>query len=315
MKLKNIIERHPIYYLTGALLFLSISYTFLGYMITIILNFVIVVFSFFSIEKRKKGRSIFLIATILWGIFPIVESINRPISDENPSLSEEEIDRIAIRVISKFEENFGNLEDYNISLNNEDCISNVTTFIFEGEGFSYSAEIYDSCDVKRLPPKKGSLSKTALMTYLIYPLWNKSDNEIHYFFDLYDNDPRRNRLSLFLDENKYIIGKFYDEKGTAYEVPINASDWDTKEWAMIIFQSNEIDQQISVTFVNIKKDKWEMNFVNVTDYSLDFEELNMYVGSDIYGKHQADAVVGHTPPEWIFSDDPNYNPTQMHALS
>ena len=118
-----------------------------------------------------------------------------------------------------------------------------------------------------------------------------------------------------MDENSYLIGKFFDEKGTAYEVPIDVSDWNYKEWALLIFQSNEIDQQISVSYINIPQNKLKMNFVNVTGYSLNFNHVNMYAGSDMFGDNQADAVVGYAPPWWIFSDYANYNPAQRNALS
>lgn len=312
MSLNNLIKRYIILYVIVLIILLIISYKLFGSTITILFNLFAVIFSYIILEEGKKVRALLLIGTILW--FP-VQLLEKPSENNNVSLSSEQVNQIANSVIIKFQENFGDFGPINISSIDEKCISNVTTLDYIGKGFNYSAYLFDGCDVKKLSTKEGPLPKTSLMAYLVYPLWNKTEREKHYFFDVYYNNLRKNRLSLFVDEHNYLIGKFFDEKGIAYEVPIDVSDWNSKEWALIIFQSNEIDQQISVSYINIPQNKLKMNFVNVTDYALDFDQINMYVGSDIFGNNQADAVVGYAPPWWIFSDYLGYSPVQRNVLS
>ena len=141
MKLNNLIKKYIILYVIVLTILLIISYKLLGLQITIIFNLILVVFSYVILEDDKKAKALFLIGTILWGIFPIIQMFDNPLTEGNISLSNEQIEQIANSVSIKFKEDFGNLGDVNISSIGKKCISNVTTFDYVGKGFNYSAYI------------------------------------------------------------------------------------------------------------------------------------------------------------------------------
>jgi len=182
-----------------------------------------------------------------------------------------------------------------------ECVNNVTDFVYEKNGLHLTARLYDGCDVSRVPVHGNYVFSTFTSYFLVYPVWNKTDSKINYFIDTLGSNKTSDRVSVFYNENRQLIGKFYSDNGVTYEVPIDVSDWNPYEWALIMYGSNP--KQVSLVYLNIPNWKLKMNFVNVTDYNLEISNASAYIGSDAEGKNQAYAVIANVPDEWIGSNN------------
>lgn len=248
-----------------------------------------------------KKKTLYLILTSLF--LPLLVGIILKIIPDTPKFHQEIIGDDNIQnvgdnniignnnIINVYQ--IGKYENFEIKPSNDsikldnNCISNVTPYYFLRRGQNIVGDLIDGCDKKIVNRGQEINSKEGTIIFWVMPLWNRNTTEIHYLLDI--GETNKNRISLFVNDYYYLIFRIIDDKGNVYESPLSVNFWDNYEWGFvgITWSQEEINLYFGADDLNGLA-RSVLPVKNVKLNTTYFKDI--FFGSDINGKNQADAV-------------------------
>jgi len=258
-------------------------------------------------SSNKKKLKVIIIAFLLFLIFLLVLKIipdrlpfkHKVIMWNNNTFMEE---NTMNTMIYKFFKNNKppRITENLISLSNREdktCISNITHYKIPGVKEDFIGDLIDGCDTKIIDLVLLENGNANGFYFWVMPLWNRTKNETHYLFDIFDHigeNKKRNRISVFVNESNYLVFRIIYKNGKSYESPLRVNFLDNYEWGFIAIIWNE--KQLNLYFGTENSNiLYDTKLPLKDDLYYEIYPM-MYLGSDNDGKNQADSLFSDIVP-------------------
>jgi len=160
------------------------------------------------------------------------------------------------------------------------CRSNITSI---DNGIVGKSILIDGCDILVIKPediliKSGTIS-------LLTEFKNYSLNQNRFLFDAFD-EYDKNRISLYLQPDGFLTFSLFDSDRTSISMREKLTKEDLNSWMQIAITWEEYEGVLKL-FINGKVRKSR----KLIGISFDGGFKGILIGSDIYGKNQAHAII------------------------